>query len=137
MDANRHRTVTRTDAWDRRVQVDEFVGDCSTTWSAYTCVAPYTTAWTIAGTTTYRYTPLDLLDQVTDALGNVTGMGYDSLGRKLTMSDGDMGSWSYQYDVSGNLLQQTDAKNQTTVFQYDPLNRLTAKTRWSRKLFRL
>jgi RHS repeat-associated protein/uncharacterized repeat protein (TIGR01451 family) len=128
VDANRHRTVTRTDAWGRRVQVDEFAGDCSNAWSAYACAAPSTTAWTNAGTTTYRYTPLDLLDQVADALGNVTTMTYDSLGRKLTMSDPDMGSWSYQYDVSGSLLRQTDAKGQTTVFQYDPLNRLTAKT---------
>lgn len=101
----------------------------TTPWRTYTCVAPFTTVWTLAGSTNYRYTPLDLLDQVLDANNNKTEMTYDSLGRKMTMTDPDMGSWSYTYDVSGNLIQQVDAKNQTTTFQYDPLNRLMAKTR--------
>lgn len=128
VDANRHRTITRSDALGRRVRVDEYAGECNNTVANSTCVAPFTTAWTLAGTTTYRYTPLDLLDQVVDANNNITGIGYDSLGRKTIMSDPDMGIWSYQYDTTGNLLRQTDAKGQTTVFQYDPLNRLTAKT---------
>jgi RHS repeat-associated protein len=127
MDAKRHRTVTRSDRWGRRVQVDEFAGTCSNAWSAYACAAPFTTAWSIVGSTSYRYTPLDLLDQVTDALGNLTSMSYDSRGRKLTMRDPDMGYWRYAYDVAGKLTQQTDAKHQTTTFEYDALARLVAK----------
>jgi len=54
-------------------------------------------------------------------------MTYDSAGRKLTMTDPDMGSWSYAYDLAGNLLRQTDAKGQVLEFTYDSLNRLTQK----------
>jgi YD repeat-containing protein len=60
VDAKRHRTVTRSDRWGRRVQVDEFAGTCSNAWSAYACAAPFTTAWSIAGSTSYRYTLLNL-----------------------------------------------------------------------------
>ncbi|HEX6290957.1 MAG TPA: hypothetical protein VFZ66_17360, partial [Herpetosiphonaceae bacterium] len=127
VDANRQRTVTHTDALGRCVQVDEYAGDCHAAWPVYACAAPHTTAWTLAAATRYRYTPLDLLDQVTDAHGNVTDMTYDSLGRKLTMSDPDMGTWRYTYDVAGHLTAQTDAQNQTTTFRYDGLGRLTTK----------
>ncbi|HEY1011524.1 MAG TPA: RHS repeat-associated core domain-containing protein [Herpetosiphonaceae bacterium] len=78
-------------------------------------------------TTTYAYSPLDVLTSVTDAQSKVTTMTYDSLGRKLTMSEPNMGAWSYAYDVDGNLTSQTDAKSQTLSFEYDDLSRLIAK----------
>ncbi len=43
------------------------------------------------------------------------------------MNDPDMGSWSYGYDLAGNLIRQTDAKNNRLCFYYDNLNRLTSK----------
>ena len=55
-------------------------------------------------------------------------MVYDSLSRKTSMSDPDMGPWIYQYDANGNLTSQTDAKGQTITFAYDSLNRVTQKT---------
>ncbi|GEM_PF-1026701 len=79
-------------------------------------------------TTTYAYDALGDLTQVTDASGNLTRIAYDSLGRKLSMDDPDMGHWSYAYDDVDNLLSQTDARGVTTTFEYDPLNRLTRKT---------
>jgi RHS repeat-associated protein len=54
-------------------------------------------------------------------------MTYDSLSKKIAMTDPDMGSWTYDYDKSGNLRFQTDAKGQTVEFQYDGLNRATHK----------
>jgi RHS repeat-associated protein len=58
-----------------------------------------------------------------------THITYDSLSKKKTMHDPDMGAWSYIYDKSGNLTSQTDAKNQVITFDnYDGLNRLTQKT---------
>lgn len=77
----------------------------------------------------------------------MTTMRYDTLGRKIAMSDPDMGRcgdlvtltpaaaypwyatpcWNYRYDAIGNLLQQRDAKGQTLHFQYDALNRLLQK----------
>jgi len=61
-------------------------------------------------------------------VGNNTTISYDNLGRKTSMSDPDMGSWSYGYDVNSNLITQTDALNQTISFSYDALSRLITKT---------
>ncbi|HEY3233053.1 MAG TPA: hypothetical protein VGJ87_27725, partial [Roseiflexaceae bacterium] len=132
VDPNRHRVQTRSDALGRLVNVYEISGDCGTSsYSWASCTAPYTTAWATYATTTYAYSPLDLLTSATDTAGNLTTLSYDSLGRKLTMSDPDMGDWSYSYDANSNLLTQTDAKSQVLWFGYDALNRLTAKRQTS------
>ena len=55
-------------------------------------------------------------------------LGYDVLGRKTSMSDPDMGDWSYQYNAFGELREQTDAKGQVTVMAYDSLGRLESRT---------
>jgi len=88
--------------------------------------------------THYTYDTLGNLTQVRaakDASGNdiyepiTTTMTYDSLMKKKSMSDPDMGGWTYDYDKAGNLITQTDAKGQTISFDYnDGLNRLTQKT---------
>jgi YD repeat-containing protein len=44
------------------------------------------------------------------------------------MTDPDMGSWSYTYDLNGNLHQQTDAKGQVITFDYDELDRVETKS---------
>ena len=67
-----------------------------------------------------------------DSGGNTIDSTYDLLGRKLTMSDPDMGKvlgkqWTYDYDDNGNLTAQVDAKGQRIEFKYDALNRLTLK----------
>jgi len=89
--------------------------------------------------TEYSYDTLGNLTQVRaakDASGNdllgapiITTMTYDSLSKKRTMTDPDMGYWTYEYDKSGNLVKQTDPKNPTQgiIFNYDCLNRLTEK----------
>lgn len=78
-----------------------------------------------AYTTNYVYSPLGELKKIADHLGNVTTINYDSLGRKTSMSDPDMGNWKYTYDLVGNLTSQSDAKNIATLMKYDPLNRKT------------
>jgi len=55
-------------------------------------------------------------------------MTYNTLGRKTSMNDPDLGQWQYQYDANGNLTLQTDAKGQVITFAYDELNRATSKT---------
>ena len=62
---------------------------------------------------------------IQDAIGNITSLSYDGLGRKIEMSDPDMGRWKYKYDDNGNPTEQIDAKGQVTTMQYDRLNRLT------------
>ncbi|MEI2689426.1 MAG: carbohydrate-binding domain-containing protein [Anaerolineae bacterium] len=57
-----------------------------------------------------------------------TQISYDGFGQKVSMTDPDMGAWSYGYDSAGNLTRQTDARNQRTCFYFDTLNRLKGKT---------
>ena len=78
--------------------------------------------------TYYSYNAAGDLRTVTDEFGNTTHINYDTLGRKINMTDPDMGYWVYTYDDNGNLESQADAKSQTISFSYDELNRLTTKT---------
>ncbi|MFH2138614.1 MAG: RHS repeat-associated core domain-containing protein [Candidatus Omnitrophota bacterium] len=77
--------------------------------------------------TYYTYDPVGNLVQVKDHQNNITTISYDTLGRKTSMNDPDMGIWSYTYDAAGNLITQTDAESQVITFTYDNLNRLTQK----------
>jgi len=45
-----------------------------------------------------------------DTAGNNTQFVYDSLGRKITQTDPDLGVWHYEYDGVGNETKQTDAR---------------------------
>jgi len=123
IDENGHARVQLTDAFGRLRRVHEWYGDEPGDYYA----------------TDYGYDVRDNLTGVWDAnahdsAGNLlpsppytTTMEYDLLGRKSSMSDPDMGDWSYAYDALGSLTSQTDAKGQTIAFTYDALNRLTKK----------
>lgn len=127
VDANRHiPNSSRTDEFGRLVKVYEYSGNCGGL-AGYGCGGSYNTPYAPYAITTYNYSELDQLKQVTDNAGNITTLNYDSLGRKTAMGDPDMGVWSYNYDVAGNLIQQTDFKQQRLSFAYDNLNRLTVK----------
>ena len=97
---------------------------------AYGRVVKVTELVSPAQVTLYQYDTLGNLVQVSDAKGNQTTITYDSLSRKIAMSDPDMGKWSYLYDKNGNLTGQTDAKNQTIAYQYDELSRPQKRTTW-------
>ena len=73
--------------------------------------------------TVYTYTLLGQLAQIKDTAGNVTGIDYDSLGRKISLTDPDMGLWRYSYDSYGQLATQVDARGVTTTLGYDDLGR--------------
>ncbi|MGD8671065.1 MAG: FG-GAP-like repeat-containing protein, partial [Desulfobacterales bacterium] len=79
-------------------------------------------------TTDYTYNAAGDLLTVRDHYNNTTTIDYDTLGRKTSMNDPNMGYWEYTYDANGNLLTQTDEKLQTVTFAYDALNRVTSKT---------
>ena len=113
-DANGHKKVEVKDVYGRLVKVEEYANDNLGSTHLY-------------ATTTYEYNTMDNLVLLTDAESNQTIMQYDTLGRKKTMDDPDMGSWLYTYDLNGNLLTQKDAKNQTITFEYDELNRVILK----------
>jgi RHS repeat-associated protein len=66
--------------------------------------------------------------KTTTAAGAVTSFNYDLRGRKTSMTDPDMGTWSYLYNAFGELRSQTDAKTQTVTLTYDKLGRMETRT---------
>jgi YD repeat-containing protein len=84
------------------------------------------------GTTTYAYDTFDAAGNNTQTISddklNVTRLVFDTLGRKISQVDPDLGTWAYQYDGNGNLVLQIDGKGNLTSFAYDPLNRVQFKT---------
>ncbi len=125
VDPDRHRVQTRIDGFGRLTSVYELRGDCNG-WT-YTCTAPYITPWAIYAWTRYSYDVRDLLKTVTDQLNHVTALSYNPAGQKSAIDDPDMGTWSYDYDNSGNLSHQTDNRGCVTTLLYDNANRLTDK----------
>jgi RHS repeat-associated protein/uncharacterized repeat protein (TIGR01451 family) len=113
-DRNGHRKVQENDAFGRLIKVEEYIGS--------------STPYTLYATTNYTYDERDLLTNVSDTAGNQTVIGYNNYSRKTSMSDPDLGAWSYGYDVFGNLTTQTDARNCVTTVTYDDLNRPTFKS---------
>ncbi|MFN8575151.1 MAG: toxin TcdB middle/N-terminal domain-containing protein, partial [Gemmatimonadaceae bacterium] len=80
--------------------------------------------------TTYEYDSAGRLYRTTqnDNSNTRITIAYDSLGRKLQMTDPDSGTWQYAYDAVGNLVYQEDPKaSQHVQFCYDGVNRLTKK----------
>lgn len=104
-DARGHSTTSVADVWGRTMSVTPPTGPG----------------------VAYTYDPLGRLRTATRG-GVTTTLTYDAAGRKLTMSDPDMGFWQYSYDALGNLLTQTDAHGCVLSMTYDALNRLTNKT---------
>jgi len=56
-----------------------------------------------------------------------TTLGFDSLGRKISMDDPDSGVWNYRYDLAGNMISQKAPDGVEIRMFYDDLNRLTLK----------
>jgi len=90
-----------------------------------------------AVSTSYEYDPLDRLARTqvfAQQCHDFITITYDSLGRKVSMSDPNMGDWRYTYDVRGNLKCQVDVgsleggdTSTMTCYNYDPINRVTRK----------
>ncbi|MDY0743340.1 RHS repeat-associated core domain-containing protein [Paucibacter sp. R3-3] len=78
-------------------------------------------------TTRYIYDGFGNLVRTLDAKGNQIDIGYDKLGRKVSLSDPDLGSVQYWVDPLGQTWKQQDAKAQVTTFSYDELGRLVQR----------
>ena len=118
IDKNGHRIRETRDSFGRLVKVEEYSGIFTT------CTTNQNTPY---ATTSYSSDVRNNLVSVQNAKGHLTTISYDLLGRKIAMTDPDMGNLTYQYDLNGNLWKQTDAKQNTIVFTYDNLNRLVSK----------
>lgn len=131
----RTKIITETDGspteytyLDLETQVNDPLNHTTRTindiWGRAKTVIPPTNNPTIE----YTYDALDRLTQVVNAGSFTTSLAYDYTGRKLSMNDPDMGSWSYSYDTMGNLITQTDARGCLITLGYDAINRLRTKT---------
>ncbi len=105
-------TVTHADVWGRVIEVHAPLDP----WTRYT----YNEA--------DQLTVVEQMSGASPLSGFTTNLYYDFGGRKTSMSDPDMGSWSYAYNAVGGLTKQTDARGCVTTFGYDALDRLTSKT---------
>ena len=95
-------------------------------------------------TVTYAYDPFGNL-LTTNAGGVITTLTYDIRGRKTSMTDADMGYWTYRYNALGELVWQCDPRSRAagstgspadctsgttgtaTQMSYDLLGRMTQR----------
>jgi RHS repeat-associated protein len=82
------------------------------------------TAWR---QTEYQYDGHGNATRILDPAGAITTSVFDTAGRKISMAEPNMGSWSYAYNAAGELIAQTDAKGVTTAMTYDVLGRIRTR----------
>jgi RHS repeat-associated protein len=110
-DESGHRKVYIIDAYDRITKVLE-----------YNNAETYTTF--------YNYDTADNLIKIIDNIGNFYSFTYDSLGRRISSNDTDLGNWSYKYDLNGNIISENQLGTGNLITgdgyyrEYDGLNQL-------------
>jgi YD repeat-containing protein len=114
IDAMQRFRWTHQDAYGRTKKITEFLNNAD---PSDDVVVDYD----------YDHTTGELLT-IHDPRGNNFMFDYDSMGRKIAQTDKDLGTWSHEYDVNGNVVKETDARGFVTQLNYDALNRLLQKT---------
>ncbi|MFD0476427.1 hypothetical protein ACFQ0B_55540 [Nonomuraea thailandensis] len=79
--------------------------------------------------TQYGYDKADRLTTITDPAGNTITNTYDLAGRKIAMTDPDMGAWTYGFDAAGNQTRATNAAGTQVHTLYDALDRPAERRR--------
>ncbi|MCB0111200.1 MAG: hypothetical protein KDE53_35000, partial [Caldilineaceae bacterium] len=89
---------------------------------------PFAEGGTVQAEILLDYDILGNLLAVTQPNGiGTTTMSYDLAGRKTSMSDPDLGDWSYGYNRQSQLVRQTDARGMTICLYYDGFERIIGK----------
>ncbi len=79
--------------------------------------------------TQYAYeSTFNKVTQVTDPLGNVTKLVYDSRGNLTSTTDANGNATQFKYDANGLLTETTDAQGNKTKSTYDSFGNLTSAT---------
>jgi len=86
-----------------------------------------TTITTIYGTTTYSYNNKDKVEKITDPLGNITRMKYDSRGNLIKIikpeqyseATDDGSGYTYQYDAMDRLIKEINPLGYVKAVKYD------------------
>lgn len=76
-----------------------------------------------SGVTSHEFDQFGNLRKTADPAGNQIVSTFNVRGFKETLSDPDLGNWSYTYYPTGELRTQTDAKSQVVTLTYDRLAR--------------
>lgn len=93
------------------------------------------------GLTTFEYEPFGNLSKTIDPKGNIIRVGYDTYGRKTSLTDPDLGLIEYSVDPIGLTWKQISPNQRaphtlaSTGFTYDLLGRMTARTETDLKSF--
>ncbi|HEX6775276.1 MAG TPA: hypothetical protein VF238_05470 [Methylomirabilota bacterium] len=74
--------------------------------------------------TTYAYGSFDQIEQITDAEGNVTTLGYDKRGRRTSLADPDRGTTEFHYNGFDEPIWEKNALNQVTTYKRDVIGRV-------------
>ncbi len=112
---SRWNTTTTDENGNQIKQVQDAYGQI-TEIHEFNSVTPYVTK--------YSYDAASQLLNITDNEQNTFKFSYDTLGRKTSLIDPDLGIWNYSYDAAGNLITQKDNRSTAITLQYDDLNRL-------------
>lgn len=119
-DQNGHRHTYLLDGYGRIKNVIEY--NDNPLQGQYSASESYSTA--------YSYDTSDNLVKIMDNAGNAFAFGYDSLGRKVSTTDPDIGVVNYAYDLADNLVSQKQTGGGNLVAgdgfyrEYDALNQL-------------
>ncbi|MFF1529172.1 RHS repeat-associated core domain-containing protein [Cellulomonas sp. NPDC058312] len=133
------RQTSRTDpagvvtryGYDPAGQLTHVVQNATTSATADLAATALTTSETPADrdvTTTYAYTPVGDLAQVTGPTGAVTRYRYTAGGRPASKTDPLGNRTSYRYDDAGRLTRETDPDGRRTSYRYDPAGRVAQVT---------
>lgn len=77
--------------------------------------------------TGYGYDPLGRLISITDAQGAVTRLTYDARGQRVQLDDPNAGTYRYEYDGEGRIRTQTAPGGLVTLYLYNRAGDLTGK----------
>lgn len=77
--------------------------------------------------TIYKRNAFGQVISINDRKGKRLSIHYDSLGKKIKMSDSDMGTWKYSYDIAGNLIHQKSPAGKQVILRRDIIGRVIEK----------
>ncbi|GFZ77571.1 hypothetical protein GCM10011403_20870 [Pseudohongiella nitratireducens] len=88
----------------------------------------------LGGVVEYEYNSVGQLTKListgnaSDSFNIQTTIQYDSLGRRTSLVDPDIGTWSYVYNAYDEMTSQTDSSGQSIAYTYDELGRIERRT---------
>lgn len=77
--------------------------------------------------TTYEYDNFGKPKRIIDDAGNVVSFVHDMMGRRISTTDADAGTWTYTFDAAGYEVARVDSKGNRTEHTYDKVGRVLTR----------